>query len=280
LSAQQPPSFAGATLALLTRHQKLPLVASALAPLGFNLQLTEAFDTDQLGTFSGEIARTQTPLQAALHKAKLAAELTGARYGLGSEGSFGGGPLPGLLNWDQELLVWFDTQTGQQVVAEASGAVSIRAQPFTTLASLHDILTQAPSGQAWMLQLDTTAKQPMYKGLQSQADIEAALTGSGWQSGQSVTLLPDLRAMHCPERQQYIRQAAMQLAAQLQQRCPACGAADFSVKSQQRGLPCASCLTATTAVLWRVQRCDCCGHQLNLRTEQLADPACCPQCNP
>lgn len=274
LPSAQP--FAGATLALLTRHQKLGLVAPALTPLGFQLQLTDAFDTDQLGTFSGEIARTLSPLNAARQKAQLAAELTGARYGLGSEGSFGGGPLPGLLNWDHEILVWLDTTTGQQVVAQAAGAVRVAPVSFHSLDSLSQQLAGAPVGQGWMLQLDNQ----LYKGLCSVAQISALLSQSTWFAGQQLTLQPDLRAMHCPERMHYIRQAAQQLAVQLQQRCPNCQAPDFSVKQQQTGLPCACCLTPTTAIHWQQYQCDCCGHQSRQMIEQLADPAVCPRCNP
>jgi len=50
-------------------------------------------DTDQFGTFTGEVARTGAPADAARAKARLAMSVTGLPYGLASEASYG--PLPG-----------------------------------------------------------------------------------------------------------------------------------------------------------------------------------------
>ena len=73
--------------ALLTKHHKLALIAPALATAGIQVRSTDAFDTDTLGSFSGETPRLQTPLECARTKARLAAELTGLPIGIGSEGS-------------------------------------------------------------------------------------------------------------------------------------------------------------------------------------------------
>ena len=56
---------------LTTKHEKLPLIAPAmLAVVG--LEVTDInLDTDQLGTFSGELPRTASPLETAITKAKL-----------------------------------------------------------------------------------------------------------------------------------------------------------------------------------------------------------------
>jgi hypothetical protein len=64
-------------VALLTKHDKAGMVAPALAPLGLEVLATDGFDTDTLGTFSGEVERTLSPLECARRKARLACELTG-----------------------------------------------------------------------------------------------------------------------------------------------------------------------------------------------------------
>ncbi|WP_333606893.1 hypothetical protein [Arsukibacterium sp.] len=56
--------------AFLTKHHKVPLVAPALAEVGIMVQLTDLFDTDSLGSFSGEIPRTLSPLACVKTKAK------------------------------------------------------------------------------------------------------------------------------------------------------------------------------------------------------------------
>ena len=90
--------------ALLTRHGKGPLLAAALRGQGIGVVSIEHWDTDRLGTFSGEIERPAPAPEVVRLKAILAADLSGCGLGLGSEGCFGGGPYPGLLPWQQELV--------------------------------------------------------------------------------------------------------------------------------------------------------------------------------
>ena len=47
--------------------------------------------------------------------------LTGEQFGLGSEGSFGGGPYPGLMNWDEEVICFYDKRTGIAIYVSGSG---------------------------------------------------------------------------------------------------------------------------------------------------------------
>jgi hypothetical protein len=270
-------TFTGARLAFLTMHDKLPLVTPALAPLGFMLELATGFDTDQLGTFSGDIARQLTPVEAALKKAWLAVELTGCRYGLGSEGSFGGGPMPGLVNWDQEILALVDRDSGQRIIASAAGPVGVGPILAQNEAELRLALSRDTPGQGRIIRLSCGQFQ---KGLTNADEIVSLLREQGWQDGCMLQLQPDLRAMCCPERQQYIGKAAVQLALQLQQRCPKCQAPDFSIKQRSRGLPCLVCQTPTSQVQFEHLRCDCCGYQQTNEITEQADPQYCPCCNP
>ena len=68
---------------LLTKHHKLPLITPALAQAGVIVELTDSFDTDTLGTFSGEVPRTLSPLDCAKTKAKLACQISGLSFGIG-----------------------------------------------------------------------------------------------------------------------------------------------------------------------------------------------------
>ncbi|HSM26634.1 MAG TPA: hypothetical protein VK855_00855, partial [Thioalkalivibrio sp.] len=59
-------SLAGRTLVLLTRHGKERVIAPMLeSALGCRVDLVDGFDTDQLGTFTREIPRAGTQLEAA-----------------------------------------------------------------------------------------------------------------------------------------------------------------------------------------------------------------------
>lgn len=270
----------GLQVAFLTRHHKLPLIAPSLEPLGLNLVLTTDYDTDQLGTFAGDVPRQLSPLECAKQKALLACELTGCRFGIGSEGSFGGGPLPGLLCWDDELLLLHDSHTGQDIVAIASGAVPlapIRVEAETDLALQ---LAAFDVAQGWILK----RANHIIKGLVGFHAIQTALHGldSGCaQENAPIELLPDLRAMHCPVRQDYIRKAAEQLAQRLLSRCPQCTAPDFWLKGAEYGLPCEACSFPTRERKAQIKRCDCCGYrEREAVQDKFADPGRCDLCNP
>ena len=82
-----------------------PLLVNAL---GVEIVLIENFDTDQWGSFSGEISRPLDPLATAKLKCTKAAEISGASLAIASEGSFGAHPLIGFVAADEEILVLID----------------------------------------------------------------------------------------------------------------------------------------------------------------------------
>ncbi len=274
--------FTGGQAAILTKHQKLPLVAPALANLGIQVQLYAEFDTDTLGTFAGEVPRQQSPLDCVKTKARLASELSGCRFGIGSEGSFGGGPMPGVVNWDEELLCWYDREHELYVVANAAGPMPLKALTTANLEQLHAHVTTSPAQQGWIGQ----HSGGLLKGLVGMPAILSALQQqdlltSAQQLREPMLFTPDLRAHYCPPRQQVIRQAAVQLAERLASCCPACQAPDFWVKQVKTGLPCADCDFPTHRVQQYVKICGLCGHlATEPAAERLADPSSCPRCNP
>ncbi|MFM8457386.1 MAG: hypothetical protein ACKOB0_00350 [Chthoniobacterales bacterium] len=80
--------YAGASFALLTKHAKEQAIAPRLArALGAQVSVVDTFDTDTLGTFTREVPRFGSQLDAARKKAELATEMSGCPLGLGSEGS-------------------------------------------------------------------------------------------------------------------------------------------------------------------------------------------------
>jgi hypothetical protein len=275
-------NWQGLGIALLTRHDKGELVAPALSALGFSLTVTDAFDTDRLGTFSGEVERKLSPLECARRKAQLACELTGLDLGLGSEGSFGGGPMAGLVNWDEELLLLWDRRSGQEIVARAAGPVRVAAFAWASEQRLAQQLSAHGEEQGWIIRHSGGVS----KGLRGAAAVLRVVRDTVLPRVQGVDpgklmIEPDLRAMHCPERQAYIRQAAEQLAQRLQSLCPACAAPDFWEHRFEPGLPCAECDAPTSLPLTVIRCCTVCRHeQREPPAQATADPQYCAWCNP
>ena len=68
-----PDYFRGKVLHMVSRHQKQQYIAPVLASrLGFICKTVSEVDTDLLGTFSGEVARTLSPVACARDKCKRA----------------------------------------------------------------------------------------------------------------------------------------------------------------------------------------------------------------
>lgn len=257
-------------ITLLSQHQKQACIAPELAPLGIEVSEYQQFDTDQLGTFAGEVERILSPLQCAAHKARLACELTDSDWGLGSEGSFGPGPAG--ITWNTELLVLYDRRHDCQLVAKAQGPVAVSVLRAASLQELEQRL-QAHPNQGWIW------RQPdvIHKGLYDAAAISALLAENGaWP----LVLEPDFRALHSPERRQRIAQAASKLAQQLQSLCPACDYPGFAVAKRTPGLACAVCSAPTQQVQQQVWHCSRCEHEWQQPIEGAADPFYCALCNP
>lgn len=257
-------------VAFLTKHQKGDIIQPVLQTIGLKIIETSAFDTDTLGTFSGDVERTLSPKDAALYKAKKAVELTGSVWGLGSEGSFGGGPYPGVMNWNEEILCLYNSHNGNALFASASGPSLVEKASINSQSALAALTKKFPN-QLWMLE----EQGEIIKGLDYQAITQ--------RLAQQDTLLlkPDLRAMHCPHRQEMLANAAYDLVKRWQARCPHCDASNFVIKKIQQGLPCRTCTFATERVKSRTKICDECGFtEQENSTPAFADPMYCPICNP
>ena len=204
--------FRGRSVALLTKHGKAAVIAPVLAELDLTVVHSEDFDTDTLGTFSGEVERTLSPLECARTKAKLACKFTGLDIGLGSEGSFGGGPLPGLLNWDSELLVLHHAANDFEIVAQAAGPVSLVPIEIASLEDLEEKLWPHDPQQAWIMR----PHNHVIKGLYGEANIAGhlrilSLVDQDGRLKVPVRIEPDLRSDAQSAGSKYIRQAAKQL---------------------------------------------------------------------
>jgi len=267
---------------LLTRHRKASAIASALDRVGYAVQELVSFDTDTLGTFSGEVERQGTMRDAALAKARLACELGGCRYGLGSEGSFGGDPFLGMSAWGRELLVWWDAELGYAVEGFVQGpetnwqmreVTSVEdALRFACDASFpsHGLLVGRP-GEA---HFEKARDEACSDEADFTARVKVAL-GSG-----PVWLQTDMRAHRNPTRMRMIGRAAAALAERLATPCPDCSAPGYGPLEAIPGAPCEACGTPTQVPKAECWACPRCGHDEQRPLARRASPDRCDRCNP
>lgn len=282
--------YAGAQVALATKHAKQRALAPALARApGMRLVLANDVDTDQLGTFTGEIPRAGSAAEAAVLKARLAIESTGLGLAVASEGSFGPHPATPMLSAGYEILAFLDTARDvcileRRITPTNFSHTTTRGIDQATDAYLarvgfgdHAVIVRPHSPS------DAQAG-PLRKGIQARADLDAAISQCAAYSTDGLARLEtDMRAHLNPTRMQEISELARQLASRLASLCPICGIPGYGPVDREPGLPCDQCGGPTRFTLATIHGCARCPHRSRHPRDdgqRRADPTFCDYCNP
>lgn len=284
MAAPEASPYAGTRIALLTKHGKGRVLGPVLsARIGAELEVVGGFDTDTLGTFTRDVPRLGTQVDAARRKANIAMERTGAPVGLGSEGSFGGGPF-GFGGWNVEVVVLLDRDRGIEVTGIAQGPGLHVHGEVRSVAELEALAEQAGfPAHGLVLRPDGPDDPRIRKGIASPAELRAAFEDALRASVRGIVHVEnDLRAHLNPTRMRMIEQAGRDLADRLLSRCPSCDAPGFGIVDVVAGLPCACCgMPTEEAVADELACVRCPTRERRPRPGAAsADPARCPSCNP
>lgn len=277
-------SYAGAVIAMGTMHGKEQQVAPAFAAeLGAQLIAPAGIDTDQFGTFTGDVTRTLAPLAAAIAKARLAMRVAGVPYGVASEASYDS--WFGTLAMHEEILVFVDEKRAIQVVegVNTPGAPG----PPRLVDSADDALAAARNfgfprqGAAVKANVDQRVRV-FGKGIIDEGTlvqvVNAAMTAA---DDHAARVEPDLRAHHNPTRREVLTTLASRLARRLATPCPNCGCPGYGKVGVRDGLPCQACGGPTSLIAADIHGCPACElRDTAARNGAVAEPRYCPQCNP
>lgn len=278
----------GKRAVLATMHGKQQVIAPLVERL-MNVTVTvpAGFDTDVFGTFSREVERQGSQLDAA--RAKIAAALANdphAAIGIASEGSFG--PDPGLpfLPLGFELVVLQDRQNE----LELAGCHADRTTNYghQTVTSVQQALGFAGSHRFpshALLVMGSLRGEPapqvlLRKGIATPEALAGAIAESLSLCG-AAHVETDMRA-HCnPTRMRAIKRATIDLIRRYRSICPACKRPGFAITQRLPGLACEWCLAPTSATRATLQTCSGCNYCIETAvTGCLADPRYCYECNP
>lgn len=280
-----PAAYRDRTVALLTQHGKEQVIGPVLeAALGCRVQRVSGYDTDQLGTFTREIPRAGTQIEAARRKARIGMTLSDLPLGLASEGSFGPDPMTGMFPWNVEYLIWIDDVQALEVVGRAQGKASFAHVLTGDWAEAESFARRWEFPTHQLVIRPNGADDPrIRKGIADWRELESAFQAARLESATGqVFLETDVRAHANPTRQNTIRSAAEDLAARLNASCPACGAPGFWLVGRVPGLPCSDCGAPTREAQADILGCVKCPHRITRpRTDRSeADPGRCDYCNP
>jgi hypothetical protein len=281
--------FAGRKLCIATMHGKERVIAPHVEQqLGVRCFVPKSgFDSDQFGTFSGEIPRAGTPLEAARQKASAAMDATGVDLAIASEGSFVPHPQVGLIPVGVELVVLFDRRHDLEILGDDVTSETNHAR--RECRDLDDVVAFAsrigfPEHGLLLAVGDPPIR--VVKGLRDQDVLQAAaqeMLAAANEQGQDLHALSDMRAHQNPTRMRSIDRAASILAKRVATPCPGCGSPGFGKIDVVRGLPCSLCDLPSSWVRAFVHGCSRCDARLEVpRSDGLAsvDPGSCEHCNP
>jgi len=273
---------------LATMHGKERVIAPLLwNALGLRVRVTPGIDTDRFGTFSRDVERTGSQLDAARAKIVAAFEISpSARVAVASEGSFGPHPQIPFVPLAREIVVMQDrisglelighhaglkTNFGHAVVADVAGAVAFAERahfPGHGIIVVGCVDHQPAPGLA------------LLKDIGDWADLQKAIETVIRTCG-SAFIETDMRAHRNPTRMRAIKRATVDLIRRFRSLCPRCARPGFGLTEPLFGLPCAWCGSPTLARKADVFICEGCNYREERAVKAAtADPGQCGVCNP
>ncbi len=280
--------YKGRTVAISTMHGKHEIIGPILDKrIGTKSVLASGINTDSLGTFSGDVARTGTPLQTAIEKARLGMAVTGKKLGIANEGSFGPHPQLPFFTSDMEIIVLVDGENDlvieEYVVSPSTNVGEIK------VADIHDaeeFLNKSLFGTHGMVVRPNSSLETanIKKGILDGKSLAEAIRLSAKRSSDGLAHIEtDMRAHMNPTRQKVIAEASEKFAARVNTICPHCGLPGWGVVDCIMGLPCEGCGGPTAMVHKEIEGCVKCRFRKVLPRSDGKEKApvnLCPECNP
>jgi len=270
---------------IATSHKKEEAISPVLKEkFQANILVPEGFNSDVFGTFSGEIERADSPLDAARKKSKAASAAFNASLVIASEGSFGPHPSLYFVPADDEILLLTDYENDLELaVREVSTKTNFSGKEVKTIDEV--IVFAQEIGFP-------SHKVILKKGHKDHSHIIKNI--DGWNdlifnsnlfldSYGSLFIETDMRAMNNPTRMSVIAEAAMKMAELMNSKCPHCKTPGFDVGIIVPGLPCSSCKLPTESTLKYVYICKKCKYHQDSyypNDKLFEDPKFCEWCNP
>jgi hypothetical protein len=272
-----------------TMHSKERVVVPVLEQgLGLRIALAAGLDTDRFGTFSREIARAGSQLEAACAKIFAAFEASPTvRVGLASEGSFGAHPLIPFVPFGLELVVLIDRASGFELIGQDGGAhTNFRHEVVSDCGEAIVFAERCGFPEHGLIVSGCihghpTPARALIKDMSDMDALKYAV-GSTLAACGSALIETDMRAHRDPTRMAATGRASRDLLRRFMLQCPACSYRGFDVSERIPGLPCEWCGGPTGAIRHHILQCQACDHRKEkpAAISATADAGQCDFCNP
>ena len=277
--------FKNRTLVIATKHRKEDVIAPLLEnAIDVNCFVPSIFDTDQLGTFSGEVERKLNPLDTARLKCKMAMDETGYDLAVASEGSFGQHPSIIFASADDEIVLFADRKNNLEIIGrKISTDTNFDGKEISSIEEgLEFAQNHGFPDHAMILRNKQNSNEIIHKKI-NQENRLINLLDSLFKKYKTVWIETDMRALYNPKRMQVIGEATNHLIQNILNCCPKCDTPGFQIDEVESGLPCQLCSMPTRSTLAFIYKCQACNYterKLNPHGKVKEDPMYCDLCNP
>lgn len=277
--------FAGRKLLIVTKHHKEKAMAPILEKeLGVSCILPTDFDTDLLGTFSGEVEREADALTTVRNKCMMAMTRENLDLAIASEGSFGPHPSIPFAHADDEILFFVDRQQELEVfVRVLTPETNFNGMPISSLGELKEFARKAGFPEhGLILKKAKDDIAGLVKGIQDGKVLMDTYEHMMNTYG-SAYVETDMRAMYNPTRMKVIEQATHKLIQKVKSKCDSCETPGFGLTAVKEGLPCSLCGRPTASILSYIYECQKCAFTKEVKfpnQKEQEDPMYCDFCNP
>jgi len=285
MNQQQMNIFSNRKLIIATKHQKEIVIAPLFEKaLGVSCFVNENFDTDVLGTFTGEIERKLDPVATARKKCLMAMELSNCDLGIASEGSFGPHPSMFFISADDEFLIFIDKKNNLEIIVrELSTETNFNGKEIKTEKELLEFadLINFPS-HGLILRKAKADNNDIIKGITEINSLKEVFNKL-FDKFNSVYAETDMRALYNPFRMKVIEAATKKLITKIISLCPQCNKPGFGITDAKKGLKCSLCGSPTNSTLSYIfvcQHCQFSKEEIYPHKKTTEDPTYCDYCNP
>jgi len=277
--------FQGRKLLVATKHKKEEVIAPILEKeFGVQCYTSNSFDTDLLGTFSGEVPRKEDALTTLRAKCFLSLDTTNCDLVVASEGSFGSHPVIFFAQANEEIIMLMDTKNDLEIVVkEISTETNFNASEVKNETELMEFANKVkfPS-HGLILRPSENDFTKIIKGITDEVRLKNSFNEIINEFGKTY-VETDMRALYNPTRMKLIEKATLKLTEAMHSKCPVCNAPGFVITDSISGLPCDWCKSPTRSILSHISKCKKCNYtakQLYPNKKLTEDPMYCDFCNP
>jgi hypothetical protein len=277
--------FKGRTLFLISKHRKEDAVFTVFNKYGnISCKVFNQADTDELGTFTGEIPRHKDPVSTVRLKSKkwISPEMEDQLL-IATEGSFGPHPHLFFIPAHQELIHFADLKNGWELTESIlSTETNFSKLKVKSQKELLDFAKSAQFPSHALIIRTGNPEEPFIKGISNEESLIAAFN-EALKYSREVEVETDMRAMNNPSRMRVIEKLTEKLFSRLLQQCSQCQTPGFGFLEPVFGLICELCGDKTLEIEYEVHGCVKCNYREIIIPEgrmPYANPANCPNCNP